>query len=163
MIRNLRRLGGLVTGLLVAGLAAGCSATIPTDPDGTLERVRGGVLRAGVSPNPPWTIVSGEDAPPTGTEAVLVEEFARSLGAEVEWTVGGEEALVGELERGQLDLVVGGLTARSPWSQKAALTYRYTETVGPEGEKELHVMAAPMGENAFLVELEHFLLGKDLA
>ena len=157
------RVRGLLAALLLAGLAAGCSATIPTDPDGTLERVRGGVLRVGVSPNPPWTIVTSEEAPPEGTEAVLVQEFADSLGADVEWTVGGEEALVGELERGQLDLVVGGLTARSPWSQKAALTYRYTETVGAEGEKELHVMAAPMGENAFLVELEHFLLGKDLA
>ncbi|KAE8763588.1 transporter substrate-binding domain-containing protein [Georgenia thermotolerans] len=163
MVRKIRGLRGLLAGLLLAGLAAGCSATIPSDPDGTLERVRGDVLRVGVSPNPPWTIVTAADAPPAGTEAVLVEEFARSLDAEVEWTVGGEEALVGRLERGQLDLVVGGLTARSPWAEKAALTYRYTEAVGPEGEKELHVMAAPMGENAFLVELEHFLLGKDLA
>ncbi|GAA1655300.1 transporter substrate-binding domain-containing protein [Georgenia ruanii] len=163
MTRNWRRLRGLLAGLLLAGLAAGCSATIPTDPDGTLERVRGGVLRVGVSPNPPWTIVTAEDAPPSGTEAVLVEEFARTLDAEVDWTVGGEESLVARLERGQLDLVVGGPTARSPWAQKAALTYRYAEAVGPEGAKELHVMAAPKGENAFLVELESFLLGKELA
>ncbi|MFH5823812.1 transporter substrate-binding domain-containing protein [Georgenia sp. AZ-5] len=153
----------IATALLLAALLTGCGATIPTDPDGTLDRVTStGVLRVGVSPNPPWTIVTSQEAPPRGTEAELVGEFAESLGAEIEWTVGGEEALVGELERGQLDLVIGGLTARSPWSQKAALTYRYTTAVGPEGTEELHVMAAPMGENAFLVELEHFLLGKDL-
>jgi len=143
---------------LLAALTA-CSATIPTDPDGTLDDVRGGILRVGVSPNPPWTdLPDGPDDEPTGTEVELVEEFARTLDAQVQWAGGGEEELIGQLERGELDLVIGGLTARSPWSEKAALTYRYTETTGPDGEKELHVMAAPMGENAFLVELEGFLL-----
>ncbi|WP_324650636.1 transporter substrate-binding domain-containing protein [Georgenia sp. H159] len=141
----------------------GCSATIPTDPDGTLDRVTGGTLRVGVSPSPPWTdLPDGPDGDPEGTEIRLVEDFAESIRADVEWVPGGEEDLIGRLERGELDLVVGGLTARSPWSEKAALTYRYTETTGPEGEKELHVMAAPMGENAFLVELEGFLLEADL-
>lgn len=140
----------------------GCSATIPSDPDGTLDRVTDGTLRVGVSPNPPWTdLPGGPDADPEGSEVDLVEGFAASIGADVEWVPGGEEDLIGRLERGELDLVIGGLTARSPWSEKAALTYRYTETTGPEGEKELHVMAAPMGENAFLVELERFLLEAD--
>ena len=145
--------------LLVAG---GCSATIPTDPDGTLERVSGGTLRVGVSPNPPWTdLPGGPDAAPAGTEVELVEQFARSIDAEIVWVPGGEEDLVGQLEHSELDLLVGGLTARSPWSNKVALTYRYTSTTGPRGEKELHVMATPMGENAFLVELERFLLDQE--
>ena len=148
--------------LLVLGLLAGCSATIPTDPEGTLERVRGGVLRVGVSPNPPWTELSGTGSEPTGLEPALVRDFAASLDADVEWTPGGEEALMKALDRGEMDLVIGGLTARSPWSSHAALTYRYATTTGPEGEKELHVMAAPMGENAFLVELEHFLLEQEV-
>lgn len=140
----------------------GCSVTIPTDPDGTLDRVTGGMLRVGVSPNPPWTDLpggTGED--PEGTEVRLVEDFAQSIQAQVEWVPGGEEDLVGRLERGELDLVIGGLTARSPWAEKVAMTYRYAETTGPEGQKQLHVMAAPMGENAFLVELERFLLEGD--
>ncbi len=152
----------MLTVLMVLGLVAGCSVTIPTDPDGTLDRARGGVLRVGVSPNPPWTELPGADAEPRGLEADLVRDFAASLDAEVEWTPGGEEALMGALDRDELDLVIGGLTAKSPWSSHAALTYRYTATTGPEGEEELHVMAAPMGENAFLVELERFLLGKEL-
>ncbi len=149
--------------MLVLALA-GCSATIPNDPDGTLDRVSGGgILRVGVSPSPPWTdLPDGPDGEPAGTEVELVEEFARTIDAEVQWAPGGEEELIGQLERGELDLVIGGLTARSPWAEKAALTYRYTETTGPDGAKELHVMAAPMGENAFLVELEGFLLEKDL-
>lgn len=145
--------------ILAVLLLAGCSATIPTDPDGTLDRVSGGTLRVGVSPNPPWTdLPDGPDGDPAGTEVALVEQFVESIDAEVEWVPGGEEDLIGRLERSELDLVIGGLTAKSPWSEKAALTYRYLETTGPEGEKQLQVMAAPMGENAFLVELEHFLL-----
>ena len=138
----------------------GCGATIPSDPDGTLEQVRGGLLRVGVSTNPPWThVVDGE---PTGLEPGLVEDFAASLDADVSWTVGGEHDLVARLERGELDLVVGGLTAASPWGGSVALTVPYVETTGPHGT-ELHVMAAPAGENAFLVELERFLLAQEVS
>ncbi len=153
----------IIPGLALLVALTACSATIPTDPDGTLDRVSGGVLRVGVSPSPPWTdLPDGPDGEPAGTEVELVEEFAGTIDAEVQWAAGGEEELIGLLERGELDLVIGGLTARSPWAEKAALTYRYTETTGPDGAKELHVMAAPMGENAFLVELEGFLLEADL-
>ena len=152
----------------IAALAAvlalgGCSVTIPSDPDGTLDRVTGGTLRVGVSPNPPWTdFPNGSDQDPTGTEVELVEKFAHSIDADIEWTPGGEEALVSQLEHDGLDLLIGGLTAKSPWSSKVALTYRYTVVTGPQGEEELHVMATPSGENAFLVELERFLLEQEL-
>lgn len=137
--------------------------TIPTDPDGTLDAVSDGILRVGVSPNPPWTdLPEGLEGQPTGSEVELVTEFARTIDAEIAWVGGGEEDLIGRLEHDELDLVIGGLTARSPWADKAAMTYRYTVTTGSHGEKQLHVMAAPMGENAFLVELERFLLDQDL-
>ena len=149
----------LVASLLTVALLGGCSATIPADPEGTLERVTGGTLRVGVSPNPPWTdLPSGTDAEPEGIEPDLVRDFAETIDADIEWTSGGEEDLMGRLEDRELDLVVGGLTARSPWSSHVALTYRYLETVAADGQKELRVMAVPMGENAFLVELERFLL-----
>jgi polar amino acid transport system substrate-binding protein len=144
---------------VVAALLAGCGVTIPTDPEGTLERVTGGTLRVGVSPNPPWTEVA-QDAEPTGTEVGLVKEFAATLPAEVSWTVGGEEALVKGLEEGDLDLVIGGLTADTPWEKHVAVTMPYAEGTGPDGERIKLVMAAPPGENAYLLRLEKFLLSR---
>jgi ABC-type amino acid transport substrate-binding protein len=155
-----RALAGAVGACLVL---AGCGVQLPTDPDGTLDRVRDGRLVVGVSPEPPWTdmpdTTSGE---PFGREPDLLRGFARSLGAEVTWVTGGEQSLVDRLERGSLDVVVGGLTDRSPWSERVALTLPYVSTTGPDGSEEKHVMAAPMGENAFLVALESYLLDQDL-
>ncbi len=153
------------SGALLALVLAltGCGGSFPADPDGTLEDVRGGELRVGVSPAPPWTelpAAAGPTEEPSGTEVDLVKAFAEHLDADVTWVVGGEEELIGQLERAELDLVVGGLTAQSPWQGKAALTYPYGTTTGPDGKPEKHVLAAPLGENAFLVELEHFLLAR---
>ena len=150
----MRRTAGL---LLTAALLAGCSGGFPADPDGTLERVTGDALRVGVTSNPPWTEVQ-EGAAPSGLEAEIVAEFAETLDAEVDWTAGSEEVLIGDLEAGELDLVVGGFTGRSPWSERAALTTPYTTVPDEHGAPEPHVMAAPLGENAFLVRLETFLL-----
>lgn len=142
-------------------LLAGCGVTLPTDPEGTLERVEGGFLRVGVSPHPPWTDAAGpgtDESTPGGTEVDLLVRFAEQLDAEVQWTVGGEEDLIAELAAGRLDVVVGGLTAKSPWASHAALTRPYITVPGPDGSAEGHVMATPMGENAFLVTLETFLV-----
>jgi polar amino acid transport system substrate-binding protein len=142
-------------------LAAGCGLTIPADPENTLERVTGSTMRVGVSPNPPWTDISGAGKP-TGTEVDLVREFAGTLQAQIEWVVGGEQPLIAALERGELQVVIGGFTSDTPWTEKAAITKPYAETKDPEGKRKKLVMAAPMGENAFLLALEKFLLGKDL-
>jgi polar amino acid transport system substrate-binding protein len=158
-----RATGGLTLTVAFTLALTGCSGGFPADPDGTLEQVRGGELRVGVSPAPPWTVLPPPDTPdaePSGSEVDLVTAFADHLGADVTWVVGGEEDLIGQLERSELDLVVGGLTAQSPWQGKAALTYPYGTTTGPEGKPEKRVMAAPLGENAFLVELESFLLAR---
>jgi polar amino acid transport system substrate-binding protein len=148
------------TAALLVALTA-CS-NFPADPDGTLDRVRGGVLRVGVSHKEPWVVALVEAAEPSGIEPQLVQRFASHLQATIEWHPGGEEALITDLEHGRLDLVIGGLTAESPWSDKAAITKPYTEVRNEEGETEKHVMAAPLGENAFLLELEKFLLSQDL-
>ena len=140
---------------MLALLTAGCGA-FPADPEDTLERVTGGVLRVGVSPNPPHTEVRGS-AEPIGHEVVLVREFAATLPAEIEWTVGGEEMLILALEDGDLDLVIGGLTADTPWTEHAAITKPYAEATDPAGDKVELVMAARLGENAFLLRLERFL------
>ncbi len=140
-----RRAGAAVVAAL---LLSACGLTIPTDPDGTLDRVReDGVLRVGASPTPGWVEVAG-GADPSGHEPQLVEDFADDLGVEVEWTVAGEEELVSMLEDGDLDLAVGGFTDANAWVDKVGLTRPYTEA---------HVMMVPMGENAFQSELERWL------
>lgn len=151
----------LLTMLVLGLLSTGCGLSIPADPDGTLQRVRGGVLRVGASPHEPWIVWGGERAP-TGSEAVIVGAFAETLDARVEWSRGGEEDLIGRLERGELDLVVGGLTAKTPWVNKAAITKPYRKVTAADGTAEELVFAARNGENAFLVELERFLLSSDL-
>ncbi|MEX3600191.1 transporter substrate-binding domain-containing protein [Kocuria carniphila] len=142
--------------LLVLTLSlTGCVTHYPADPYGTLDRVSGGVLRVGTIHNEPYvSITEGE---PTGEEVRLVEEFADTLGARIEWTTASEEHLVTEMEHGQLDLLIGGMTMDTEWQKKVGLTRPYKETVNAYGETEKHVMAVVNGENAFLLELDQFL------
>jgi polar amino acid transport system substrate-binding protein len=209
--------------VVAAVLLAGCG--VPRDPEGTLDRVRGGTLRAGISQSEPWTRL--EAGRPSGVEVRLVERFAEELGATVQWTDGSEAELVAALEVRELDLMVAGLTADTPWQAKAAITRGYATTrvvVAVPGDQPVpddiaglrvavqdgtqaagileektdavpvrvpdvtqvrdsavavdewlldvlglkdtgvhlhrseHVMAAPLGENAFLARLERFLI-----
>lgn len=149
------RTARLFTVAAMSLLLAGCGIHIPSDPDGTLEHVEGGVLRAGVSPNDGWIEVGNGE--PTGTEAEALAGFAEALDADVEWTIGSEESLVRGLENGDLDVVAGGLTDKTPWTTKAGTTRPWAETTLDDGRKVKLVMLVPMGENAFLSRLETFL------
>lgn len=131
---------------------AGCE--LPRDPEGTLERVHGGTMRAGVVPNPPWVVV--EAGRVRGVEPALVREFARSLDARIEWVAGTESELLQRLETGELDLVAGGLTRSNPWGSRVGLTRPYPAPAG-DGSGERRVLAIPPGENGWLVRLERFL------
>ena len=153
----LRRLLLLVAAVV---LLTGCGTSLvpddfPADPDGTLDRIHAdGVVRVGASPRPGWVELGGGD--PTGREPELVEAFAESLGADVEWTVTGEEDLVKRLEEGEIDLAVGGFTEDNAWVDKVGLTRTYAE-VEVAGTTEAHVMMVPMGENAWMSRLERWL------
>lgn len=206
---------------VIVVLLAGCGS-VPRDPEGTLERVQGGVLRAGYTVAHPWAEGPVDD--PTGIEIDLVEQFAQEQDATVEWIEGSEAELFEALEVRALDIVVGGYAASNPWVTSAGVTRPYATTrltVGvpadepapetlegmtitveqgsdaqglvkkagatPEPVADItqaqgavavddwalddlglvdsqhhlaeanHVLATPMGENAFLVELERFL------
>jgi polar amino acid transport system substrate-binding protein len=212
------------TVVLAAVALSACG--LPRDPHGTLDRVRGGTLRAGLIEHPPWA--SSEAGEPSGVEVELLEGLAEDLDAEVRWTTGTESELIDALELGELDAVVGGLTADAPWSSKAAFTAPYLETrvvvgvplgdptaIDLEGmevavergspaagllraagavpvevddltaaggaaavdewllddlglrasdenlDEREHVLALPLGENAWLVEVEEFLHAQD--
>lgn len=217
-----RRLAAALAAAAVAALS-GCQ--FPADPDGTLERVRDGTMRVGVTESDPWVDLADPDDP-QGVEPELLRRFAARLNAEIEWVDGSEEELMGALKEGELDLVAGGLTKKSPWTKEAALTRPYLRTrvvvgappgaslpdgledadvayergsetggllarktkaepvavkelrdaqgavaiddwllddlrlraTGTELAKHDHVMATTLGENAWLVELERFLL-----
>lgn len=110
--------------LLCAWIAAGCD--LPRDPDGTLARVQGGTLRVGIIEHPPWASVI-EGAPPRGVEVELIKEFAAELNARPEWVGGGEQTHIEALKAGELDLVIGGLTAETPWSAEIGVTNPYFE------------------------------------
>jgi polar amino acid transport system substrate-binding protein len=213
--------------LLVAIAAAGCQ--YPRDPDGTLNRVDGGVMRVGVTEADPWVELDG-GRPVGGAEVELARRFARDVGARIEWVQGSEEELVDAAKEGQVDLIVGGLTNKSRWKKDVAFTRPYVETravvgipagesfpddfagvpvaaelgseeegllaqktearvvpvtslapragrpaavphyllddleltdSGTELDEAKHVMAVKLGENAFLVRLERFLLNRE--
>lgn len=153
----LRRVAAVTAAVIAVIGLAGCGGmSIPADPDGTLQAVSGGELRVGVSPDPGLVTDRGPDGgTPTGSLPDLIEGFADSIDAEIEWTAGSEETLVGMLEGGDLDLVAGGFTSDTPWIDKAGVTRGYPEIEGAEG-REI-VLLVPLGENAFLSAVERYL------
>lgn len=136
--------------LAAAALCGLLGCDLPRDPEQTLQQVQSGKLRVGVSHCPPWTDTSGEQ--PGGIEPELVEQLAEQLDAKVEWTVDGQDRVLESLGRYELDLVVCGLTDSSPWFDLVGATQAYA-TVGDVK----HIMAAPLGENRWLLQLDRFL------
>jgi polar amino acid transport system substrate-binding protein len=132
-------------------VCAALACRLPRDPEGTLERVRGGTVRVGAIHSPPWVTVEHRDSDPYGLEIDLVRGLADAMGARVEFTVGGETALFERLGEFELDLVVGGLADDSPYADEVGLTRPYVEA-GGKG----HVVAGPPGENAWLRVVEAY-------
>lgn len=116
-------------------IVATTSCEIPRDPEMTLERAAGGTVRVGITHSPPWVSLSGEE-PDGGVEVVLVEDFARSIGAEIEWITGSEEELLSALEVRQLDLAIGGFSSTNPWGAKVTFTHPYLTTFATVGMRQ---------------------------
>ena len=110
-------------------------------------------MRVGITENPPWTVLTEESGTlqgdPTGVEPALLLRLAEQLDARIEWTEGSENEVFTALEELEVDVVIGGLHADSPYSAHATLTTEYYKD---------HVMAVPFGENGWLVTLEEFLV-----
>ena len=122
-----------------------------------MDRIESGTLRAGVAAEEGIAApASGRgDGEAEGPAADLVRDFARAHGAAEEWVFGSEETLVAELERGELDLVIGGISPDTPWQERAGVTRGY-RGLSEDPDREL-AMLVPMGENRLLSELESFL------
>ena len=135
---------------------AGCQW--PRDSAGTLDRVRGGGLRVGVTHTPPWIAVDRDRV--SGLEVELVEAWAAALGARVIWRHDTESDLVEALHRRELDVLAAGLRDDTSFRTRIALTRPYLELEGAHGT-ERHVLAVMPGESALLLSLDRFLAERD--
>jgi polar amino acid transport system substrate-binding protein len=155
------RTGQLTDALVVVAVAwATCSCTsVPRDSYGALDRVRGGVLRAGAVHHPPWTVVDDQTA--SGIEVQLVEEWASTLGARVEWRAGDLDALVDALHRREIDVLAAGLHRNTPYTAKLALSQPHADAEDAHGETQRLVLAVTQGESALLFDLDRFLAARD--
>ncbi|HEX2030781.1 MAG TPA: transporter substrate-binding domain-containing protein [Actinomycetota bacterium] len=144
--------------VLAVSLAA-CG--LPKDPEGTLERVRGGVLRVGAVENPPW---ASSRRRPVGIDVELVERLAADLDADVRWRFADAEELFRAVEVRALDLVVGGIVADDPWVPRIGASSRYAEThvviAAPAGmpvpaDIEGRRVAVPFGSETVALVEEH--------
>jgi ABC-type amino acid transport substrate-binding protein len=136
--------------VIVAALALSACG-IPRDPNGTAGHVQSGLLRVGVSDNPPWVQPGGGE--PQGLEPDLVREFASQQHAGIQWVRNGETPLLEALEAYKLDLVVGGLDSDTPWAGKLGATRPYSQVGGKK-----HIWLVAPGENQFLLRLDRFLV-----
>lgn len=143
-------------------LLAGCSEPdYPRDPEDTLARATGGVLRVGAAAHPPHVEVS-DDGAVSGPEADVMLGYAEAIDAEIEWVEGAESELMELLKLGEIDAMIGGLTSDSPWTTHAALTRPYAKATGPDGKEVKLVLATRLGENALLSSLERHLIDEGL-
>ena len=147
--------------LVVALIAVLAACNLPRDPEGTLERVRGGTMRVGAAVDTPW--VTDSAGAVGGIEGSIVRDLARELGARVEWHRGPARVLLDSLKERELDLVIAGLTAKSPYKTEVSLTRSYytdTTTVHGKTAEERHAVAVAPGENAWQVAVERVLRAK---
>jgi polar amino acid transport system substrate-binding protein len=111
---------------LLLGLVLSFSCTsLPRDPKETLRQLQSRPIRVGLVEHAPWVVRNG--AEPAGVEVDLIRNFASELGTTADWHWGGEQEQLEALQHYQLDLVVGGLTDRTPWSKYVGLTSPYFE------------------------------------
>lgn len=129
--------------LLAAVMTAGCGM-VPSDPDGTLERVRnGGVLRVG--------LVASQEPSHSG-ERQFIDKVATATGSRPAVQTGASEVLLSKLEEGDLDLVVGEFHSTSPWASRVAFVPELRKQA-PHEPGVVVAAAARNGENAWIALL----------
>ena len=123
-----------VVATLVAFVALGTlgACNLPRDADDTLAHVQGGTMRVGMVVDTPWVTDSAGGA--GGIEGALTRAIAADVHANIAWVHGTEASLLESVRERELDLVIGGFTATSPYSKHVAFTKPYyTDTVQVAG------------------------------
>jgi polar amino acid transport system substrate-binding protein len=136
---------------LCAAAVVGCG--IPRDIAHTTAEARSrGHVRAGAVAGAA-TIEIAADGRPAGPEVDAIAAFAASLDLEVRWEIAAEHDLMRLLGRRQLDVVVGGVEASSPYARLLGMS----APLAAAADGELLVAAVPSGENRWLLRLNRFL------
>lgn len=125
--------------LLLMIVLATC-ADLPRDAEGTSEQVaRTQVIRVGAT----------EGAVGAGEARALVSALEQATGARVQVTRGEAEPLLQALERGELDVALAWLDAKTPWAKRVAPA----PALASRGEVELRAMLRN-GENRWTMLVE---------
>ena len=131
--------------LLLLGFTSSCEQ-IPRDPNGTLARVAAeGSFRVGV-------ISSGPDATDTGPYDAFLKDVALQTRAQPRLMEGSTERLLSALEDGEVDVVIGEISAESPWRTRVTILPPLHGRRSDDAPIELTV-AARNGENAWIATL----------
>ncbi|MFG6559682.1 transporter substrate-binding domain-containing protein [Sulfitobacter sp. 1A15299] len=132
----------LLLPLAALSMLAACEdLQFPRDVEETLETVLAEQkMTVAVSENPPWVVLA-DGHPPQGVEADLTRAFAEALGVSIEWKPLGAFAALEGLEKGDIDLAIGGFTRKDVTPVKsAAPSYVYFEesfVIGSRGPDAL--------------------------
>jgi polar amino acid transport system substrate-binding protein len=119
----------------------------PRDAEDSLDKIQNNSIRVGFTNATPWVWPSGDSA--SGIEAEIVTEFAKSLNAKVEWVEGTEEQLYDALKKDEIDMLVAGITAKTPWKEEVGLTKPYIETqivIGQHPSQKLNAQSPIEGQ-----------------
>lgn len=123
----------------LALLAAACDS-LPRDPEGTLDRIRAEkTIRAG--------IVAGRQE--DELERAYLAAVAERVGARAVVESGSAENLIGKLEAGEIDLLLGEFSPTTPWITRVSFMPPLAERMTPYGNVLL-LAAARNGENEWI-------------
>lgn len=132
----------MIARLLLASLflfTAACDS-LPRDPEGTLDGIRAEKsIRAGI-------VAGREDA---ALERAYLAAVARKAGARAIVETGTAESLIGKLEAGQIDLLLGEFSPATPWMTRISFMPPLAERMTPYGNVLL-LAAARNGENEWI-------------
>jgi polar amino acid transport system substrate-binding protein len=124
-----------------------CGCSFPKDPEDSFKKAQQEGLRVGIVDHPPYTTFEDNEA--GGTEAAMIEEFAKQEGLKVQYFYGTESQLIKMLEDYKLHLMIGGFEKKTVWKDKAGQSTKYND-------KNCFFVAK--GENELLYRLEAYLL-----
>jgi hypothetical protein len=122
---------------------SGCG--LPRDPESTVRLIReNGSIRVGM--------VAG--VPPDPAAERELSSAAESLGAGISRRQASGEVLLGQLERGELDLVYGKFATNSPWMRNVHIGRAPGWRIDPPPDLEVPRFAYRHGENGWIMTME---------